>query len=128
MLGAIGGLVLIVAGLLFLAGRMRGRRESRNVGWLFIAPAVLGLLFAVIYPALKTIFQSFQSNDTGSFVGVTNYITVFTDPDQLTVLANTAAWVILSPVVASINSKASASFPSAKANRAPSTIPWALSW
>lgn len=102
MLGAIGGLVLLVAMLLFLAGRMRGRSESRNVGWLFIAPAVLGLLVAVIYPALKTITQSFQTSSTGSFVGVANYITVFTDPDQLVVLANTAAWVILSPLVASV--------------------------
>ncbi|MFT4284983.1 MAG: sugar ABC transporter permease [Protaetiibacter sp.] len=100
MIAALGAFVLVVALILFVAGRFGGRREGRNVGVLFVAPAVLGLAFAVIYPALRTIVGSTFDADGELFVGLQNYAKVFTDPDQLVVLRNTALWVILSPALA----------------------------
>jgi alpha-glucoside transport system permease protein len=100
MSAALAGFAVLVALILFVAGKLGGRHESRKVGILFAAPAVLGLAVAVIYPALSTIAQSTLDKRGDAFVGVQNYIKVFTNPDELLVLGNTALWVIVSPVVA----------------------------
>lgn len=103
MLLAIGGFAALVALILLIAGSLRGPRESRNVGWLFLAPAVIGLAVAVVYPMVRTIVQSFYgSGSAAGFVGLDNYIRVLTNPDQLVVLRNTAMWVIISPITASV--------------------------
>ena len=101
MLAAIGGFALLLALILLVAGRMGGRREGRGVGLIFIAPAVIGLLLAVVYPAGRTIAQSFLGGNNNAFVGLQNYVKVITNPDELVVLGNTALWVIISPIFAS---------------------------
>lgn len=100
MFAAIGAFVLLVAVVLLIAGRFRGRSEARNVGILFVAPTLIGLAVAVVYPALRTIYQSFLDRNADGFVGFDNYARVFSSPDQLMVLRNTAFWVIASPFAA----------------------------
>lgn len=102
MLAALAGFVGVVAVILFVAGRFGGRREGRNAGLLFVAPALVGLAIAVIYPALRTLVGSTLDADGEVFVGLQNYLKVFTDPDQLIVLRNTALWVLLSPLLATV--------------------------
>ena len=63
-------------------------------------PAVALIALGLLYPAIKTIWWSFKDNTLTEFVGLENYQTVFTDDQQLRVLANTAAWVVLVPIVA----------------------------
>lgn len=99
MLLAIGGFVTVLALILFAAGKLAGPREGRNVGLLFLAPTLAGLLVAVVYPTLRTIGQSFFGTSGGA-VGLDNYLRIMSDPDQLLVLRNTAIWVIVSPVAA----------------------------
>lgn len=100
MVAAVAGFVLLVAVILFIAGRFGGKRETRNVGILFVAPALLGVAIAIVYPAARTIVESTLDADGDVFVGLANYAKVFTDPDQLIVLRNTALWVIVSPLAA----------------------------
>ena len=101
---SMGGAVLVFAAvmglLLFLAGRFGERRAGRPVAFLFLLPTVLLLLVGLIYPAALTIFQSFFDAAGSKFIGIGNYSTIFTTPDQLTVLRNTVLWVVLTPFVA----------------------------
>jgi alpha-glucoside transport system permease protein len=90
----------LVALVLLIAGRMRGRREDRAVAALFLAPMMLGLAVVVVYPAVNTILNSLHGPDGGRFVGLHNFVTVFTSADELTVLRNTALWVVVSPLLA----------------------------
>ncbi|GAB2739456.1 carbohydrate ABC transporter permease [Nocardioides pakistanensis] len=112
MLIVIGLFVGVVAVLLLIADRMESGRSDKprsraTRGILdflqsssFILPAVLMIALGLLYPGLRTIYESFRDSSGNSFIGWENYQTIFTDPAKLTVLRNTALWVIVTPVVA----------------------------
>jgi alpha-glucoside transport system permease protein len=68
----------------------------------FVLPAALMIGLGLLYPGLRTIYESFRNANSSEFVGLANYQTVFTNSDQLMVLRNTAFWVILTPVLATL--------------------------
>ncbi|GAB3814484.1 hypothetical protein GCM10027605_60010 [Micromonospora zhanjiangensis] len=86
--------------ILFIAGRVGGRRNDRVVAYAYLAPALLMLAIGLLYPGARTIYQSFFDAAGNAFVGLDNYKTIFTTPDQLTVLRNTVLWVVVTPFVA----------------------------
>lgn len=100
MVVAIAIFVALVAVILFAAGRFSGRRADRVTALVFLAPAVLLVGVGLIYPGVRTIWQSFQDAAGTAFVGLDNYQTIFTSSDQIIVLRNTAIWVLLTPFVA----------------------------
>ncbi|HZG89519.1 MAG TPA: sugar ABC transporter permease [Pseudonocardia sp.] len=91
---------LVLAAVLFIADRARGRRSELWQSMAFVLPAVLLLLVGLIYPALRTAYQSFFDAGSNNFVGVENYVRIFTQPELLLVLRNTFLWVVLTPLVA----------------------------
>lgn len=90
----------VVGIILFIAGRFGGRRGDRIVAYSYLAPTLLMLLVGLVYPGVRTIYESFFDAAGDAFIGLDNYKTIFTDKDQLTVLTNTAVWVLLTPFVA----------------------------
>jgi alpha-glucoside transport system permease protein len=70
------------------------------VAYLYLLPAVLMLAVGLVYPGLRTIYESFFDAAGKAFIGIDNYKTIFTDDDQLLVLRNTVFWVVLTPFVA----------------------------
>ncbi|WP_430785926.1 carbohydrate ABC transporter permease [Actinoplanes sp. G11-F43] len=89
----------VVGLILFIAGRFTGKRD-RAIAALYLAPTVLLLSVGLLYPGMRTIYQSFLDASLTNFVGFDNYQKIFSDPEQLTVLRNTAFWVLLTPFVA----------------------------
>jgi alpha-glucoside transport system permease protein len=94
LFGAIMGVIL------FIAGRFTGKSADKKVGYVYLAPALLMLSFGLVYPGLRTIYQSFFNAAGNAFIGLDNYKTIFTDQDQLTVLRNTVIWVLITPFIA----------------------------
>jgi alpha-glucoside transport system permease protein len=90
----------VVGIILFIAGRFGGRRGDRIVAYSYLAPTLLLLIVGLLYPGIRTIYQSFFDAAGNAFIGIDNYKTIFTDSDQLTVLRNTVFWVVLTPFVA----------------------------
>jgi alpha-glucoside transport system permease protein len=90
----------VVGLILFVAGRVGGRRNDRVVAYAYLAPTLLMLGVGLVYPGARTIYQSFFDAAGNAFIGLDNYKTIFTTPDQLTVLRNTVLWVIVTPFVA----------------------------
>jgi alpha-glucoside transport system permease protein len=95
----------VVSVILVGTARLRSRTGERVQTAAFLVPALLLIAAGLLYPALRTIVQSFLG-PTGldgvngiEFVGLENYQTIFTDSAQLTVLRNTALWVVIVPVV-----------------------------
>ena len=86
--------------ILFIAGRANGRRSDRIVAFAYLGPTLLMVLVGLIYPGLRTIYQSFFNAAGDAFIGLGNYETIFTDSDQLTVLRNTVFWVLVTPFLA----------------------------
>ncbi len=95
---AVFGFVFI--GILILASFIKGRKGERFQALAFLGPAALLLLVGLVYPTILTIIQSFKDEQSENFVGFENYLEVFTNPDQLRVLLNTALWVFFVPPVA----------------------------
>ena len=91
---AVMGVVLLVV------GRARGRRSDLVSGIAFTAPAFLLLLIGLLYPAARTAVQSFLDARSAGFVGLDNYIRIFTQPDLVVVLRNTLLWVAITPILA----------------------------
>jgi alpha-glucoside transport system permease protein len=100
MFVAIGIFIAVVGVILFVAARFRGRRADRVVAFAFLLPTAVMLAVGLIYPAVRTIYQSFFDAAGSSFIGVDNYKTIFTSEDQITVLRNTVLWVLVTPFVA----------------------------
>jgi alpha-glucoside transport system permease protein len=100
MFFAVALFVIVVAFVLLVVGQFKGRRADRAVGYTFVIPALLMVAVGLIYPALKTIQQSFQNARGDAYVGLDNYDRIFSSSDMLTVLRNTAVWVIVTPFVA----------------------------
>ncbi|MEU4219291.1 sugar ABC transporter permease [Actinoplanes sp. NPDC026623] len=90
----------VVGIILFIAGRFGGRRGDRVVAYSYLAPTLLMLTVGLVYPGVRTIYESFFDAAGDVFIGLDNYQTIFTDKDQLTVLTNTAVWVLLTPFIA----------------------------
>src|SRR3954469_3725918 len=100
MFEAIGLFVAVIGVILFICSRFNGRRGDRIVAGAFLLPTVLLISIGLVYPGLKTVYQSFFNAAGDAFIGIDNYKTIFTDPDQITVLRNTVLWVVLAPFVA----------------------------
>jgi alpha-glucoside transport system permease protein len=100
MLEAIGLFVAVVGVILAIASRFSGRRGDRIVAAAFLLPTVALISLGLVYPGLKTIYQSLYDAAGSSFIGFDNYKTIFTDSDQITVLRNTVLWVVITPFVA----------------------------
>jgi alpha-glucoside transport system permease protein len=90
---------VIVAGLLFFIDRApkRGRERWQLVG--FLAPALLLLGIGLVVPAVRTTILSFLDGDSDKFVGLDNYVWMFTEPAALDVLGNTMIWVLMVPTL-----------------------------
>lgn len=93
-------IALLVGALLFFADF----RARQGAGYLFqlvlfMAPAAIMLLLGLIYPAISTIFKSFFDKSGDEFVGLENYIWVFTNPVGTSSVINTIIWALLAPVI-----------------------------
>ena len=90
--------IAVMGAILFAVDRPRLPRWVPLIG--FLGPAVLLILFGLVYPAIVTIRESFYDAGGNAAVGFANYQTIFTNSQFLIVLRNTALWVFLVPLVA----------------------------
>ncbi|WP_067506871.1 carbohydrate ABC transporter permease [Actinoplanes sp. TFC3] len=100
MIAAILLFAAVVGLMLFIATLVRGRRTDRWTAYIYLLPTLLLLAVGLVYPGLRTIWESFFNAAGDAFIGLDNYKTIFTDGDQLTVLRNTVFWVLVTPFVA----------------------------
>ncbi|WP_119288319.1 sugar ABC transporter permease [Streptomyces sp. YIM 130001] len=77
---------------------MTGTRKSVAVFFLLPALVLLGAL--VVYPIGYSVVRSLFDQSGDSFVGLDNYVELFTDDGILTAIKNNAIWVVLGPTVA----------------------------
>ena len=86
--------------VLFLASLFKGRTGEKWQGVVFVAPALVLLGVGLVYPAILTIIQSLRGRSGEDAFTLSNYSAMFTQPELLIVLRNTALWVILVPFLA----------------------------
>jgi len=88
----------VIGLLLFLVDRApkRGRDILQLI--VFLAPAVILLAVGLVYPAIRTGYLAF-TNRQGDFIGIDNFVWMFTQPEILITLGNTLIWVALVPTL-----------------------------
>lgn len=99
MVVAIALFVVVMGAILFAVDK-----PKRVPNWLlvlgFIGPPLLIMAFGLVYPALRTLYNSFFNADGSQFVGVDNYTAIFGSAGLQVVLRNTVLWVVLVPLLA----------------------------
>lgn len=80
--------------------------NARLLALIFLAPALILLasilLYPLIYSIVRSLFGDGPAGNTGSFVGLQNYGSVFTDPATLRSVKNNVIWVVVVPTVITI--------------------------
>lgn len=108
---AVGKLTIMVVAVVVFAAVMTvvlvaADRSKRLPNWLlaaaFVGPAALMLGLGLLYPAIKTIRGSFFDRTSENFIGFDNYVDILTGSGFRDVLTNTAIWVILVPIFATV--------------------------
>jgi alpha-glucoside transport system permease protein len=102
MLVAVALFVLVVGAILWLVDRPRVPNWLLVAG--FLAPVILLLGAGLLYPAVRTIYDSFrtfngQGVDVGA-AGFSNYVFYFEGPNNIKMLINTVLWIFLVPLLA----------------------------
>lgn len=62
--------------------------------FVFVGPAVLILIWFLALPTLRTLYLSFFDASSRNFVGLNNYVAVFTERTMLTAFRNNILWMI----------------------------------
>lgn len=71
-------------------------------GWLFLGPAALVLATLVLYPIVYSVWRSLFDARGTTFVGLDNYVRMFTDPATFTALKNNVIWVLVAPAMVTV--------------------------
>lgn len=101
----------VLGGIFFLIDY----RSREGAGYLFqlvgfLAPAVLLLAIGLIIPSIQTTIQAFMNSRGDRFIGLDNFIWLFTQPEAVRTVLNTIVWVLIAPAVATIAGLAYAVF------------------
>jgi alpha-glucoside transport system permease protein len=92
---------VVIGLLLFLIDR--APKKGRDIIQLaaFVAPALILLALGLIYPAIRTSIAAF-ADASGDFIGLDNFVWMFTQREALQTLGNTVVWVILVPLLSTV--------------------------
>ncbi|HEY8913894.1 sugar ABC transporter permease [Lacisediminihabitans sp.] len=79
-------------------------RAKQGAGYLFqligfLAPAVFLLAIGLIYPTIGTTIAAFQNSRGNRFIGLDNFVWIFTQQTGIRVVLNTIVWVLIVPAV-----------------------------
>ncbi|TFC75880.1 sugar ABC transporter permease [Cryobacterium cheniae] len=90
-------------------------RSRAGAGYLFqlfgfLAPAILLLIVGLIIPTIQTTVQAFMNSRGTEFIGLDNFVWVFTQPEAIRTVLNTIVWVLITPLVSTIAGLAYAVF------------------
>ncbi|MCE5256022.1 MAG: sugar ABC transporter permease [Spirochaetaceae bacterium] len=95
---AVVGVPLLLSGYIILSERFMKKRDRRSgnlraVFWL--APAFILIIVFYIYPTITTTIMSFKDANSEHFVGLENFVHIFTDRNMLIVLRNNVVWLVV---------------------------------
>ena len=89
----------VIAGVLLIAERSPKSIRERVQIAVFAGPALVLLAIFLVYPALRTAWLSLLDKQGEAFVGLTNYVWIFNDPQSFITIRNTLIWVVLTPLL-----------------------------
>jgi alpha-glucoside transport system permease protein len=83
-----------VAFMDWLVGFLPTVIRERVRPWFWAGPVIVFLSIYLIYPTINTLIISFYNADSSQYVGLSNYIYVFTNSDTLSSMKNNVLWLV----------------------------------
>lgn len=96
------GVVALIVGIAWLVGKLKSRNADRLQGLIYIAPVVIMLVAGLLYPAIETIRQAFAGPKGDGPFTMQNFVNIFSASESIRPLINTAAWVVLVPILSTV--------------------------
>ena len=96
------GVFALFYGMDWVVNRLPEKYQLYVRPFVFVGPALVLLTVFLVYPTIVTFKLSFQDADGQGFVGLDNYVEIFTDTATITALRNSVLWVIFVPALAVI--------------------------
>jgi len=98
---------IIAAGVLgalffWLDLRSRGGVGSLFQLFGFVAPALILLLIGLVFPVIQTFGASMLNSRGTTFVGLDNFVWIFTQPQGIRTIVNTIVWVLIAPIASTV--------------------------
>jgi len=90
----VGGMVLLFTTANVFVEQLPAAWTQRLTPVIFVGPAVAMLIWGLAVPSIRTLLISLSDSTGLHFVGLSNYLAVFTDPAMLTVLRNNLLWLV----------------------------------
>jgi alpha-glucoside transport system permease protein len=91
----VGGLLAIFTVSNWIVEQLPARAMQILLPAVFIGPAVIFLFYFLVLPSIRTFWTSFLDQDGAVFVGLANYIRVFTDDATLLAFRNNLLWLAI---------------------------------
>lgn len=89
-----GGVVLLYFGFNWFVEQCPPAWVRRLQPFVFVGPAVLIVFYYLALPTIRTFMASLQNRDGSTFVGLDNYVTVFTGSFMLITFRNNLLWIV----------------------------------
>ena len=90
----VGGVALLYFVSNWFTERLGDRWQARIQPFVFVGPAVAILVWYLALPTVRTLWISLLDRDGQAFVGLKNYVAVFTNRDMFTAFRNNLMWII----------------------------------
>jgi alpha-glucoside transport system permease protein len=68
--------------------------QRRLIPIVFVGPGIAFVIYFLALPTVRTLIASLFNRDGSEFVGLANYITVFTEPFMLITFRNNIMWIV----------------------------------
>ena len=78
-----------------LVSRFSDRWQALIRPFVFVGPALAVLFLYLVYPVFRSLYLSFFDRTGENFVGLDNYVFVFSDPAMLIAARNSILWMIV---------------------------------
>ncbi len=96
----VGGVVALFYGLNATVERLPETWELRLKPYVFIGPAIAVVGLFLVFPTVDTFRRSFQGPLSEQWVGLENYVALFTDQALQSAIWNTLLWIVIVPAAA----------------------------
>jgi alpha-glucoside transport system permease protein len=95
ILWGVGGVALVFTSANLFVEALPERARGAIQPYVFVGPAVLMLAWFLLIPTLRTFYVSFFNQNSSQFVGLDNYIAVFTERTMLEAFRNNLLWMVI---------------------------------
>lgn len=99
IIAGVGGIIVLYWVLNKIVEQLPAKWEERLKPYVFIGPPLALLGVFLLWPAVRTIILSFFGADATTFVGLDNYVRLFTTDRYQESLLNTVLWILIVPTL-----------------------------